>query len=116
MVFLNTVSKGFRAIWDIGVTPDIRPEDVKHIRFVNIGAFILCVTNLVFFFQGLADEKTGIIIPIANISTSALCLLVYKLQVLGACRSCKSPIWSVPAALFNSAATGIRIFVVTVST
>jgi len=83
MAFLNKVSEGFRAIWDIGITPDIRPEEVKHIRFVNIGAFLLCVTNLFFFFLGLADEKTTNIIPIANISTSALSLLVYKFQVLG---------------------------------
>jgi hypothetical protein len=54
MAFLNKVSEGFRAIWDIGITPDIRPEEVKHIRFVNIGAFLLCVTNL-FFFWLIAD-------------------------------------------------------------
>ena len=35
------------------------------------------------FFQGLADEKIAIIIPIANISASALSLLVYILQMLG---------------------------------
>jgi len=83
MAFPGTVIKGFRAIWDIGVTPDIRPEEVKHIRFVNIGAFLLCVINLGYFFQGLADEKIAIIMPIANISASALSLLVYILQMLG---------------------------------
>ena len=83
MAFLNTVNKGFRAIWDIGVTPDIRPEEVKHIRFVNIGAFLLCVVNLGYFFQGLADENIAIVMPIANISASVLSLLVYKFQMLG---------------------------------
>jgi len=83
MVFLDTVTKSFRAIWNIAVTPDIRPEEVKHIRFVNIGAFLLCVTTLGYFFQGLADEKTAVIIPIANISASALSLLVYMLQLQG---------------------------------
>ena len=83
MVFLDTVTKSFRAIWNIGVTPDIRPEEVKHIRFVNIGAFLLCVTTLGYFLQGLADEKTAVIIPIANISASALSLLVYMLQLQG---------------------------------
>ena len=83
MALLDMIIKGFRHIWDIGVSPDIRPEEIKHIRFANIGAFLLCVINVGFFIQGLIDEKTDIIIPIANISTSALSLLVYKFQMLG---------------------------------
>ena len=37
MVFLNRAGKGFRAVWNIGVTPDIRPEkDVVDHYFIRI--------------------------------------------------------------------------------
>ena len=83
MVLLNAVSRRFRSIWNIGVTPDIRPEEVKHIRYTNIGAFILCVINIAAFIQGLADDRIAIIFPIANISVSALSLVVYALNMSG---------------------------------
>jgi len=40
MWLLNTVRRGFRYIWNIGVTPDIRPEDAKHVRYTNIFVFV----------------------------------------------------------------------------
>jgi len=83
MTFLGTVTKSFRAILDIGVTQDIRPEEIKHIRFANIGALLTCVTSLGFFIQGLADQTTGIFFHISGISAAALSLVVFKLQKLG---------------------------------
>ncbi len=83
MGLLNKVSKGYWAITDIGVTQDIRPEEAKHIRYLNIGAFLLCIINLGYFFQGVTDERTAIIIPITQISVSALSLLVFVFQKIG---------------------------------
>ena len=37
MAFIGSVTSVFRAIPDIGITPDIRPEEAKHIRYLNIG-------------------------------------------------------------------------------
>ena len=79
MTSLNTVRKGFRAIWNTGVTADIRPEEAKHIRFVNIGAFLLCAVNLAFF---LLDFMAGRVVPIisgAGIAAAVLVLLVYRI-------------------------------------
>jgi hypothetical protein len=83
MSLLNAVRRGFRYIWNIGVTPDIRPEEAKHIRYTNIFAFLLCATSIAAFIQGIAVEKIPIIIPIANISASALSLVVYALNRSG---------------------------------
>jgi class 3 adenylate cyclase len=82
MAFPNTVSRGFWAIGNIGLTSDIRPEEAKHIRYLNIGTFLLCMINLGYFFQSLVDERTPLIIAIAQISTSVLCLLVYMFHML----------------------------------
>ena len=62
MSLLNAVRKHFCSIWNIGVTPDIRPEDAKHVRYTNIFAFILCATS---------------------IAASALSLVVYALNRSG---------------------------------
>ena len=83
MELLNAVSKGFRSIWNIGVSPEVRPEEAKHIRYTNIGAFLLCVISIAAFVQGIADEKIPIILPIAHICVSALALLVYTLNMSG---------------------------------
>ncbi len=83
MVLLDKVRKGFWAIGEIGITPDIRPEEAKHIRLLNFGMMLMGVMNLGFFFQNLADGKTGIIIPIAEISTSVLCLPAYIFHMIG---------------------------------
>ena len=82
MSLLDTVNKGFWAIGNIGITPDIRPEEAKHIRYLNIGTFLLCIINLGYFFQSIADEKT-FTIGIIQIFASILCLLVYKFHMLG---------------------------------
>ena len=82
MSLLDTVNKGFWAIGDIGITPDIRPEEAKHIRYLNIGTFLFFIINLGYCFQSLADEKT-FIIGIIQIFASVLCLLVYKFHMLG---------------------------------
>ncbi len=82
MALLNTASKGFWAIGDIGITADIRPEEAKHIRYLNIGTFLFCIINLGYFFQSVTGEKT-FILGIAQISTSVLCLLVYIFNMLG---------------------------------
>jgi len=77
MAFLNMVGKGFWAIGNIGVTPDIRPEEAKHIQYFNIGMFLMMVINLFYFFQTVTAERTPMIIPIAQISSSVLVLLVF---------------------------------------
>ncbi len=83
MAILNIVSKGFWAIGNIGVTPDIRPEETKHIQYLNIGIFLMMVINLFYFFQTVTNPRTPIIIPITQISNSVLCLLVYMFHGLG---------------------------------
>jgi len=82
MAFIDAVSKGFWAILDIGITQDIRPEETKHIRYLNIGTFLMGVINLGFFFQSLAIDIPAIT-PITQISTSALCIVVFILNMLG---------------------------------
>jgi hypothetical protein len=77
------VGKGFWAIGNIGVSPDIRPEEAKHIQYFNIGMFLMMVINLFYFSLTVTDERTPMIIPIAQISTSVLCLLVYMFHKLG---------------------------------
>jgi class 3 adenylate cyclase len=83
MVLLNAVSKGFWAVGNIGVSAEVRPEEAKHIRYLNIGTFLFCIINLGYFFQGLVDENAPIIIAIAQICTAVLCLLVYMFHTLG---------------------------------
>ena len=72
MWLLDTISKGYWAITDIGITPDLRPEEAKHIRYLNIGAFLMGIINLAYFARDVTDERIAIIIPIAQICTSAL--------------------------------------------
>jgi len=37
MWLLDMAGKGYWAITDIGITPDLRPEEAKHIRYLNFG-------------------------------------------------------------------------------
>ena len=74
---MDAVSKGFWAVGNVGVAPEVRPEEAKHIRYLNIGTFLFAIINLGYFFQSLADERTPAIMAAAQISTSVLCLLVY---------------------------------------
>ncbi|MCP4665631.1 MAG: adenylate/guanylate cyclase domain-containing protein [Deltaproteobacteria bacterium] len=83
MASLSALGKGFWAIGNIGITSDIRPEEAKHIQFFNIGIFMMGVINLGYFFQSMSDESIPIIVSFAQISTSALCLLVYLFHVQG---------------------------------
>jgi len=83
MLLLDTISKAFRAIPDIGVTPDIRPEEIKHIRYLNIGFSLMVLINLAFFFQGLTDAQTPIIFHVARPVVSILCLLVFIFNKIG---------------------------------
>jgi class 3 adenylate cyclase len=83
MALVNWIQKSFWAIGEIGITRDLRPEEAKHIRLLNFGMILLGVLNMGWFFQSLAHEKTGIIIPIAQISTAVLCLPVYIFHMLG---------------------------------
>ena len=80
MILLDTVRKGFLAIVNIGVTPDMRPEEAKHIRYFNIGIFLMGLINFGWFFQSLTDKNT-FIIAIAQISTSVLCIGVYIFHI-----------------------------------
>jgi len=75
--------KGYWAITDIGVTPDLRPEETKHIRYLNIGAFLMGIINLAYFVRDMTDERIAIAIPIGEICGSLLCLLVFFLQKIG---------------------------------
>ena len=83
MVVIDTATKAFRGIPNIGVTPDIRPEEAKHIQYLNIGFSLMIVINLAFFFQGMADAKTPLIIPLAQLSASILCVPVYIFNMVG---------------------------------
>lgn len=76
MGLLNTIGKGFWAIGEIGITPDVTPEEAKHIRLLNMGFLIMMAVSLAYSFQGLTDEITPLIIPIIQISTAVLCVLV----------------------------------------
>ncbi len=46
MINLNAISKAFRAIPDIGITQNLRPEEAKHNRYLNIGFSLFVVVNL----------------------------------------------------------------------
>jgi len=83
MALLKAVSKGFWAVGNIGVSEDIRPEEAKHIRYLNIGTFLFCIINLGYFFQSLVDEKSPLIMTFSLISISVLCLVVYVFHMLG---------------------------------
>ena len=83
MALLNTVRKGFWAIGEIGITAEVRPEEAKHIRLLNMGFLAFVVITLAYFFQGLSDEITPPIIPIVQISAVVLCMLVYVFNRLG---------------------------------
>jgi class 3 adenylate cyclase len=83
MALLDVISRGFWAVGNIGVAPEIRPEEAKHIRYLNIGTFLFGVINLGYFFQSLVDEKTPALMAMARIFTSVLCLLVYIFHNLG---------------------------------
>ncbi len=83
MRLLDTITNAFRAIPDIGVTPDLRPEETKHIRYLNIGFSLMLVINLAYFFQGLTDAQTPNILQVANPIVSILCVLVFIFNRLG---------------------------------
>jgi len=83
MALLDTATKAFRALPNIGVTPDIRPEEAKHIQYLNIGFYLLTVINLAYFFQGITDAKTPLIVPLAQLSVSILCILVFMFNKFG---------------------------------
>jgi adenylate cyclase len=83
MASLSGLGKGLWAIGEIGITPDIRPEEAKHIRLFNIGILLLGLINLAWAFQGLVDEKSVVVIPAAQFSTTILCILVYVLHRMG---------------------------------
>ncbi len=83
MALLNTVGRGFWAIGEVGITPEVRPEEAKHIRLLNMGFFLFVVITLAYFFQGLTDERTPNIIPVVQICAAVLCMLVYVFNRLG---------------------------------
>ena len=83
MVLLDKATKAFRAIPNIGITPDIRPEEAKHIRYLNIGFSLMVFINLAYFFQGLIDTKTPGIFLLAWPTVSILCFLVFIFNKLG---------------------------------
>jgi class 3 adenylate cyclase len=83
MALLNTIRKGFWAIGEIGITPEVRPEEAKHIRLLNMGFLLFVVINLAYSFQGLTDERTPNIIPVIQICAVVLCMLVYGFNRLG---------------------------------
>lgn len=80
---LDKIKTGFWAIGEIGITPDVRPEEAKHIRLLNMGFLLFMVISTAYFFKNLADEKTPVVIPIVQISGVVLCLLVYVFNRLG---------------------------------
>ena len=83
MALLNTIRKGFWAIGEIGITPEVRPEEAKHIRLLNMGFLLFVVINLAYSFQNLTDERTPNIIPVIQIGAVVLCMLVYGFNRLG---------------------------------
>jgi len=83
MRLLDTITQAFRSIPDIGITPELRPEDAKHIRYLNIGFSLMLVINLAYFFQGLTDAQTPIILQVANLIVSTLCVLVFIFNMRG---------------------------------
>ena len=83
MVLLDKATKAFRAISNIGITPEIRPEEAKHIRYLNIGFSLVVFINLAYFFQGLIDAKTPGIFLLAWPTVSILCFLVFIFNKLG---------------------------------
>jgi adenylate cyclase len=82
MTIWNTVARAWWAIGNIGVTPDIRPEEAKHIQYFNIGTFLIVVLNIAFYAKDLPDEKSSIP-ALAQLVTAALCLLVYVFHKQG---------------------------------
>ncbi|NQU16405.1 MAG: adenylate/guanylate cyclase domain-containing protein [Desulfobacteraceae bacterium] len=83
MALLDAATKAFRALPNIGVTPSIRPEEAKHIQYLNIGFYLMAVINLAYFFQSITDAETPLIVPLAQISISILCVLVFIFNKLG---------------------------------
>lgn len=83
MALLEIVTKGFWAVGNIGITPETKAEDVKHIRFLNIGMLFMAVIGLAWFFVNLLDEKVHIILPIVEISVVVLCVPYYLLSRSG---------------------------------
>ena len=83
MVLLDKATKAFRAIPNIGITPDIRPEEAKHIRYLNIGFSLMIFINLSFFLKGLIGAKTLSIFLLAWPTVSILCFLVFIFNKLG---------------------------------
>ncbi len=83
MRFVDTATKAFRAIPNIGVTPDIRPEEAKHIKYLNAGFALMVIINLAYFFQSLFAEKLPFIIPLGQLSGAVLCLLVFGFNQFG---------------------------------
>ena len=77
MALIDTATKAFRALPNIGITQNIRPEEAKHIQYLNIGFYLMAVINLAYFVQGITDAKTPLIVPLAQISASILCILVF---------------------------------------
>jgi len=73
----DTITNAFRSIPDIGVTPDLRPEDAKHIRYLNIGFSLLVFINLAYFLQGLTDAQTHFILLIIWPTIAALAVMVF---------------------------------------
>ncbi len=61
----------------------MRPEDVKHIRFVNIGAILLIITNFIFLTVDIIDGYSSPVIATVNILASLLCLFIFKFQAKG---------------------------------
>jgi hypothetical protein len=47
MAQANLIKRGLKAVWNFGVTPEVRPEEVKHIRWLNIGMLLYGLINLI---------------------------------------------------------------------
>lgn len=75
------IQKAFWAIGDIGVAPGTRPEEIKHIRFLNIGVLFLAIISAGWFLQGLMDEKISLIKPMVQLINIPMCGIVYFLQI-----------------------------------
>jgi adenylate cyclase len=83
MASIGSVTKVFRAIPDIGITPDIRPEEAKHIRYLNVGFALMIFISLAYLMQSMTDSQVPFIIPVAQLFFSVLAGLVFIFNRLG---------------------------------
>lgn len=83
MGLFDTITKAFRSIPDIGVRPELRPEEAKHIRYLNIGFALCALINLAFAIQGLTHPNIPPIMFLGQFMLAILTLPVFIFNAHG---------------------------------